>query len=345
MKRPTETTKTRERATQPGTHLSLKLLIALSICLTLFTPADNLFAANKAPAESLQQSEEEFINSLLEEKFRTARFSRTGADKCLSCHTSDGERIFLGEHGRSDLADGPFQHLECESCHGPLGRHPRLLPESSEIEPMVTFGKSSPVFPDNQNSICLNCHAKDHQQQNWYGSAHESSGVSCTSCHTLHKEKDIVISKSAQDKVCNSCHIERQMDTHKRSSHPLGESQMACSSCHNPHGSLNNSMLVQGAVNDTCTECHTEKRGPFLLEHAPVAEDCTNCHQPHSSNEKYLLTQRAPGLCQNCHTMHKEINFDESQNLEFRHLAGKSCLNCHAKIHGSNTLEHYEFRR
>ncbi|MCL6268786.1 DmsE family decaheme c-type cytochrome [Sansalvadorimonas sp. 2012CJ34-2] len=329
-------------------HLSARVILSVAWCTILIAGMPALAAPQKA-IEPEPLSEEIFINSLLEEKFRSANFSKQGADKCLTCHTKgtplDGSGIFKGAHGRLDLADGPFQQLECESCHGPMGRHPRLLPDDKGIEPMVQFDPDSPVTAENQNSICLNCHSKDHQRSDWFGSAHESMGVGCTSCHTLHKDSDLVLNEQSQDKVCTSCHQERQMDAHKRSNHPLGEGQLACSSCHNPHGSLNTAMLAQATVNDTCTECHTEKRGPFLLEHAPVVENCTNCHQPHSSNEKFLLTQRPPVLCQNCHAMHRDIDFDDGQPMEFRYLAGKSCLNCHAKVHGSNRLDNYGFRR
>jgi predicted CXXCH cytochrome family protein len=52
--------------------------------------------------------------------------------------------------------------------------------------------------------------------------------------------------------------------------------------------------LLEATVNDTCYQCHAEKRGPFLWEHAPVREDCTNCHSPHGSTQPSLLKARTP---------------------------------------------------
>ncbi len=306
-------------------------------------------AAGKQPVQESVIDEEAVINALLEEKFKTAKYSKKGADTCLKCHDKESDKdstdIFHAKHGQSDLANGPFQKLECESCHGPIGNHARKPRKGKEREPMVTFGADSPVTAENQNSVCTSCHENDHERSDWIGSAHETNEVSCTSCHTLHEEKDTVLDKLVQGEVCTSCHVEREMDEHKRSSHPVGEGQLACSSCHNPHGSLTEDMLKQVTVNETCTDCHTEKRGPFLTEHAPVVESCINCHNPHSSNEKSLLTQRPPFLCQNCHQKHQRIDFGDDSGGNDKYVAGKSCMNCHTKIHGSSSLEHYGLRR
>ena len=64
---------------------------------------------------------------------------------------------------------------------------------------------------------------------------------------------------------------------------------MSCSSCHNPHDGNRPKMIGADSVNELCYKCHTEKRGPFLFEHAAVREDCVSCHDPHGSNHKRLL--------------------------------------------------------
>ena len=45
---------------------------------------------------------------------------------------------------------------------------------------------------------------------------------------------------------------------------------MDCSSCHNPHEGQVPNMLKADVVNELCYQCHAEKRGPFLFEHAAV---------------------------------------------------------------------------
>ena len=71
-------------------------------------------------------------------------------------------------------------------------------------------------------------------------------------------------------------------------------------------------MIKADWVNELCLQCHTEKRGPFLWEHAPVRENCLNCHNPHGSNHDKLLVAKQPYLCQRCHmnTRHPGTFYD-----------------------------------
>ena len=99
--------------------------------------------------------------------------------------------------------------------------------------------------------------------------------------------------KPAIAEACYGCHQQQRLQFNKQSHMPLPEGKMTCTDCHNPHGSTTQSLLKAETVNDTCYQCHAEKRGPFLWEHAPVRENCLNCHNPHGSNHEYLLTTRA----------------------------------------------------
>ena len=91
---------------------------------------------------------------------------------------------------------------------------------------------------------------------------------------------------------------------------------MACSSCHNPHGSISNvkALKVGSSVAESCTSCHTEMRGPVLWEHAPVRENCATCHDPHGSSNDRMLVVRMPMLCQRCHvaTRHPATIYDNN---------------------------------
>jgi DmsE family decaheme c-type cytochrome len=100
---------------------------------------------------------------------------------------------------------------------------------------------------------------------------------------------------------------------------------------------------VKPTVNQTCYTCHAEKRGPFLWEHAPVAEDCTLCHFPHGSSRPVLLSKSPPLLCQQCHTVagHPSVAYT-SRGLPGggggggAFLLAGGCVNCHSQVHGSN---------
>jgi DmsE family decaheme c-type cytochrome len=126
------------------------------------------------------------------------------------------------------------------------------------------------------------------------------------------------------------------------STHPLKTGFFACSSCHASHGSTaSRASLAKHSVNDTCYQCHADKRGPFLWEHPSAKDDCTHCHNPHGTNTAPMLKVRAPYLCQQCHmnsghpsTAYSAATFATAANAD--RVLGKSCVNCHAKIHGSN---------
>ena len=116
---------------------------------------------------------------------------------------------------------------------------------------------------------------------------------------------------------------------------------MDCTSCHGMHGDTAATEFVRATLNDTCFQCHAEKRGPYLWEHAPVSEDCGLCHAPHGSNHSGMLTQRAPLLCQACHTQsgHPAVAYDTGglvSGTPSQYLLGQGCLNCHSQVHGSN---------
>jgi DmsE family decaheme c-type cytochrome len=206
---------------------------------------------------------------------------------------------------------------------------------------MVDFGKKAQTPAAKQNSQCLHCH-ESNAAHNWASSAHAASGLACASCHTLHAAKDPVRAAMTQIEVCTSCHQAQHADLNTLSRHPLREGKMACTSCHTPHGSTAPAQLVRNTVNETCTSCHSEYRGPFLWEHQPVAEDCSNCHDAHGSVQPALLKLRPPFLCQACHAGAGHPSFVSTpQNLPggaspSAYLLAGGCINCHSQIHGSN---------
>ncbi|WP_298439481.1 DmsE family decaheme c-type cytochrome [uncultured Ferrimonas sp.] len=267
--------------------------------------------------------------SLLLEKFQSGNYSKKGADSCLMCHRKSDTvmALFTGVHGNASHSNGPMAQLQCETCHGPQGKH------KGKNEPMIQFGADGNVDAQLQDSVCLSCH-QDSERMAWHDSLHAAEDLSCVSCHSVHVSRDPILDRSQQVAQCSSCHTEQQADMHKRSSHPMVNGAMVCSDCHAPHGSLSEASLKQTSINDSCADCHAEKRGPFLWEHEPVVDDCTNCHQVHGSVNDNLLTRQAPQLCQNCHQPDgHQFNAEQPDGV---FTTGASCLNCHSQVHGSN---------
>jgi DmsE family decaheme c-type cytochrome len=182
---------------------------------------------------------------------------------------------------------------------------------------------------------------------------HQSRELSCTDCHNpmLKLSPEGALAKPSINEVCATCHQDIRAKFNRRSHMPLPEGQMACTDCHNPHGSITRPLLKTDTVNETCYTCHAEKRGPFLFEHAPVRQSCLNCHDPHGSNQQTLLVAPIPMLCQQCHTMVRHPNDLQTPaglgtgSAPDERLIGRGCLTCHTNIHGSNNPSGPKFHK
>jgi DmsE family decaheme c-type cytochrome len=140
--------------------------------------------------------------------------------------------------------------------------------------------------------------------------------------------------KKPQPDLCFGCHGNIQAQFALPTHHRVPEGAMKCTDCHNTHGTSNRATLRQSGW-ETCTQCHTEKRGPFVFEHSAVkVEGCTACHTPHGSVNRMLLVRREERLlCFQCHVDPFAANVPHSR-LSFQTRG--DCTRCHASIHGSN---------
>jgi DmsE family decaheme c-type cytochrome len=288
---------------------------------------------------------------------------------CTRCHDESEAKpilsIYQTKHGVR--ADG--RTPTCQECHGESKNHLGGNVEGKgRPKPDVIFGSKHtsagylPTDPQEQAKVCLTCH-DNGARQHWAGSEHQSRDVVCSNCHKVHAPRDPVMNKVTQQEVCFGCHKEQRAQTHRISTHPLAAGKMGCADCHNPHGSTGPKLLVKNNVNETCYQCHAEKRGPFLWEHSPVIDDCTNCHTPHGSSNTPLLKTRAPWLCEECHSGDHGKSIYSGGNLPTGNitsvngiqgvanqgppaqLSGRSCMNCHSIIHGSNHPAGAKFQR
>lgn len=271
-------------------------------------------------------------------------YTRQGADTCLKCHGDEAESpvlsIFKTPHANIADERTPFAGAQCEACHGPGGEHGKRLRFGEKRKPIPGFAPDSPWSTARENAVCQGCH-EDPGHKFWNGSAHERQDVGCADCHTIHAKRDPMTVEAEQPRVCVSCHVQQRAQISRAHGHPIRQGQMACSDCHEPHGSLTEAMLDRPTVNETCYQCHAAKRGPFLWEHAPVSEDCTLCHEPHGSNHQAALTRQPPLLCQQCHSRagHPSIGrtgSDLPSGSPSAFMLGGSCTNCHSQVHGSN---------
>ena len=270
---------------------------------------------------------------------------------CLDCHEDYIKSFAKTKHARfykKKLGKSLVQ--SCESCHGPMSAHVAETDFDKKQSTTVSF---KAITPQQKNQICQQCHEKQ-VTLHWRGSAHEMANVSCDKCHYVmaRKSKRRLSINEDSKKACFTCHRDKRSRMLRSAHMPLRENKMSCASCHNPHGSLAPDLLIKASLNETCYICHQEKRGPMLFEHAPVREDCSNCHDSHGSNHLSMLKLKQPYLCQTCHSnaFHPSELFDASQlpsgtGTSRRDILGKSCLNCHSRIHGTNHPSGARFMR
>jgi DmsE family decaheme c-type cytochrome len=293
-------------------------------------------------------------------------FTQNAVRTCLrECHNKPPATLML-HTPHAVMADPrtPFAKHECETCHGASSEH---IDVTSNPTTVVFKGPLTSSVAQ-RNAVCISCHQAG-LRTDWSGSQHETLGVACNDCHNMHGSEDKVLSKATQAEVCFTCHKAQRAQIRRISTHPLAvtglasTAKMGCSDCHNPHGSTGPKLLVRNSVNETCYTCHPERRGPFLWEHAPVADDCTTCHTPHGSTNAPLLKTRAPWLCQECHSGDHGNQVNSGANLAGGNvttingtqqpgaaaprvqMGGRACLNCHVLIHGSNHPAGAKFQR
>ena len=259
-----------------------------------------------------------------------------GSDTCVLCH--DQEESLKGTaHAQALNPRSPQAPTDVRAATAPDRR-------TSTTTPRAISRSSARCKPTEVNATCLTCHNRG-THAGWEGGTHEARNLSCTTCHSVHKpvsaQKQLV--KATETQVCATCHRLQVAKTERAVAHmPVREGKMSCSSCHNPHGSITNvkNLKTGSSVAELCTSCHTEMRGPVLFEHAPVRENCATCHDPHGSSNDRMLVVRMPMLCQRCHiaSKHPATLYDKDQitTNKSNRMFGRSCVNCHSAVHGSN---------
>jgi DmsE family decaheme c-type cytochrome len=261
-----------------------------------------------------------------------------GTDTCLTCH-SDKEKDYKGQlHGKANHPRTPAATQGCESCHGPAKKHAENPEDKSTLKVFLRMA------PQDTNATCMTCHARSNHAL-WEGSAHDARKLSCVTCHSIHsfKSEKAQLKTMREMDTCATCHRDKVAKIDRSGHMPLREGKMECSTCHNPHGSTNVKQLRRGdSIAEACTSCHADKRGPFLWEHAPTRDGCITCHDPHGSSNERMLVTKPPILCQRCHvaTRHPSTIYDGaligSGATPSVRIYARSCVTCHANIHGSN---------
>ena len=299
----------------------------ISVSLTLFLTAAIFAMSGSAVAVAVAASPPQFAAPPGQTGGAYA-----GETTCLACHD---DRSYRGAHAHTFNERTPAATMGCESCHGPGKAH------ADSGDPTL-IRRFSQMAAADASEVCTTCHNRGNHAL-WDGSQHDQRNVSCISCHSVHAPQgNGQLRARNETTLCATCHRNVTNRQHRFNHMPVREGAMTCSSCHNPHGSTNVRLLRAGTtIDESCTSCHADKRGPYLWEHAPVSESCITCHEPHGSNNDRMLVSKQPFLCQRCHvtsrhppTVYDGYLLNNSQNAN--KIYGRACAVCHQMIHGSN---------
>lgn len=265
-----------------------------------------------------------------------------GSEVCKACHEETFNNLLKTPHSAIETgARRGWKEKSCESCHGPGSKHA----ESASADDIRNPAKMKAPEVDR---TCLTCHLNQRTPVGRIASGHAKDEVACTACHSIHGAggaKLVTHKKAEINATCSGCHISQWASFNKPYKHRLPEGAMSCVDCHNPHSSFRADSLRTSFGNEPgCLQCHSDKRGPFVFEHAPMRlEGCTACHESHGSANPRMLTRQDQGqVCLECHAnlpipavQNPTIGVVPPALHDLRNPRFQNCTICHVKVHGS----------
>lgn len=166
-----------------------------------------------------------------------------GSKTCAACHEKQAQEFTLTSHSRVLAEKGKVLGGGCEACHGPGSSHA----DSQSKKDIVRYS------PEN----CFSCHMEKRGEFLLQHHHPVPEGrMKCTDCHSPHKaelETMNTVSIQKSDQACFKCH-KNLKGPYVFEHDPMRE---GCQTCHNPHGSVYDKMLIADQTN-LCLRCHWE---------------------------------------------------------------------------------------
>ncbi len=104
-----------------------------------------------------------------------------GSATCQMCHEDIFNAFQKNPHQvvETDKKRG-WETKACESCHGPGSKHAESVSAADIKQPAKLKASET-------NRICLTCHQNQATHVGRLNSSHDKNQVSCTACHSIHK--------------------------------------------------------------------------------------------------------------------------------------------------------------
>ena len=169
-----------------------------------------------------------------------------GSQKCADCHEGENSHFASSTHARLALKDDKGKDASCEACHG-----------AGSVHVKAGGSKGTIVNPSKSPETCFQCHLDKRGEFSLPNTHPVLAGkVSCVDCHDVHAGdaiKGTGAAMESQNETCTKCHSAQKGPF----VYEHGAMKEGCTACHNPHGSVNQKMLVARDAN-LCLRCHLE---------------------------------------------------------------------------------------
>ncbi len=176
---------------------------------------------------------------------------------------------------------------------------------------------------------CLQCHTSKDSGD----TVHMAVQMGCGICHlTPHDGENLTLSLMLDTPdLCYMCHDSFE----GKKQHTAVEAGM-CTTCHSPHSSDNNNLLM-ATGSELCYSCHATE--PFMKDnqHSAVTFGmCLSCHEPHAGENENLLVAEESELCFSCHS-----SSDFEKKVSHTPVESGNCILCH-NPHSSENIDSLE---
>ena len=193
-----------------------------------------------------------------------SRFSREIGLECMSCHNAYVNHDETSFNKYNTISEG----IDCERCHGPGEVHIKrklageIIDTSKYIDYSIVNPSKLPL--DLQFDICERCHLQ--------GTSILAEGKFFDSFKPGMHLADFMDTYLPRYDNNHSFIMASHVDRLKQST-CFKESEMACTSCHNPHKSV--TTLENTYFDNKCMKCHE-------ICNDKQVENCASCHMPKS---------------------------------------------------------------